>query len=44
VIYVNWTRLYANSRQPTCDMRPIIGNDGMMDCYAVYGIIGYMYV
>jgi hypothetical protein len=47
VIYVNFTLVYANPPQPTCDMRPIVGNDEMMDCYADYGIIaklsGYMY-
>jgi hypothetical protein len=44
VIYVNLTRVYANADQPTCYVRPIVGNDVMMDCYAVCGIIGYMYV
>jgi hypothetical protein len=44
VIYVNLTRVYANRQHPTRDMRPIVGNDVMMDCYAGYGIIGYMYV
>jgi hypothetical protein len=48
VIYVNLTRVYANPPLPTRDMRPIVGNDEMMDCYAVYGMIaklaGYMYV